>query len=81
MELGPLLLDTRGVSGNHLSDARRFSQLCTHGKSDGMNPKTAAYASAQQGFAPAPAAPWPLERGKPKPEAQNLGVDKTSKEK
>jgi hypothetical protein len=32
-----------------------------------------AYASA-----PPPAAPWPLVGGKPKPEAQNLGVDKTS---
>lgn len=31
---------------------------------------------AQHGFAPA--APWPLGRGKPRPEAMNLGVDKTS---
>jgi hypothetical protein len=33
---------------------------------------------AQHGFATAPAAHRPLKRGKPKPEAQNLGVDKTS---
>jgi hypothetical protein len=30
---------------------------------------------AQPGFAPAPAALLPLECGKPKPEARNLGVD------
>jgi hypothetical protein len=33
---------------------------------------------AQHGFAPAPAAPWPLGRSKPGPESINLGVDKTS---
>jgi len=44
---------------------RGLPQLCTGGGNGGMNPKTAAYASAQHGFAPAPAAPWSLQRGKP----------------
>jgi hypothetical protein len=35
---------------------------------------------AQPGFAPTPAAHRLLGRGKPKPEAMNLGVDKTSYE-
>jgi len=45
-------------------------------RNNSMKSDTAAY--AQSGFAPAPAAHRSLERGKPKLEARNFGVDKTS---